>query len=507
MAESSAKTNFSRRDFLKIGGLAGAALTVAGTAGAAYVTGTDKDTYTGYESFEGAQQTFPREKYEFDGPAYSPVEKVRRPGRYTDLVFMRVAIFGQKLQAGWKKEDGFDALGEPLASWYKEFPDQLDLDIECTLRTIPNAEKDHKVYDDYFMLADAYAWGWEDIFAFYPAEPTEPPEISDFKLTHNTPMGNFDTPIRETPRKFKSPEHAAELIKKIAHRYGATLVGITKLNPDFCYDLGLRGSGNMGPWEIPKHWKNAIVVGVPHEWEQVLSNPAHGTSYDGYNRVRNVSARLTGFLKHLGYPSRSHHPPYHYDLVVPPIAVEAGIGQIGRHGFVICPETGSNIRMAVITTNLDMALDKPIDFGVTEFCNDCAVCADNCPSDAISHADSPKGMTLRGYEHWFIDTGKCYNFWMQAMGPLGCRLCLASCPYTRRNNWVHNVAKAVELNDPTGLVNNALVFMQKNLFEMKKPQEYLRPPNGRFAGYREAPEWLQSENYFAGEIINPQKGD
>jgi len=508
MAETIGSTGFSRRSFLKMGGLASAALTVVGTGGAAYHAGKDKKSYTGYESFEGEQQTYDRKRFEIEGPAYSPVSKVKRPGSFTDLVFTRVHIFGMKQQAGWTKADGIDALGEPLASWYKEFPDQLDLDILCNTVTMPNAAKDHAKYDEYFALADAYAWGWEDIFAFYPAVPTEPPEVSDYQLKHAVPGGgSYDSKIREKALPFKSPDHAAELIKKVAHRYGATVVGITKLNPDFCYADGLRGGKDMGPWEVPKHWKYAIVVGVPHEWEQVLANPAHGTSYDGYNRVRNVSARVTGFLKHLGYPSRSHHPPFHYDLVVPPIAVDAGIGQLGRHGFVICPETGSNIRMAVITTNLEMTIDKPIDFGVNDFCKDCKICAEQCPSSAISMAESPKDMVSRGYEHWKIDTGKCFNFWMQAMGPLGCRLCLTVCPYSRRNNWLHKIAKDVDINDPTGLVNNALIFMQKSLFETRDPQEYLRPPDGRFAGYREAPEWLEVTNYLAINPKNPQKGD
>ncbi len=501
-----ARTGISRREFLKTSGLVAAAVQVVGIGGTALAAGKDKDSYTGYESWEGEQQTFNRKRFEIEGLPYKQVGEVRRPGRFTDLVFMRAGIFAQAFANGWTKEAGVDALGEPLASWYKENPTQLDLDIERETTVMPNAAADHAKYDDYFTLADAYAFGWEDIFAFYPAEPTEPPEVSDFKISHATPVGNFDTPIREEPIPFKSEDHAAELIKKIAHRYGATLVGITKLNPDFCYDVALRGSPDPGPWEPPAHWEYAIVMGVPHEWEQVLSNPAHGTSYDGYNRVRNASGRMASFLKSLGYPSRSHHPPFHYDLVVPPIAVDAGIGQTGRHGFTICPETGSNIRLACVTTNLPMTIDKPIDFGVAEFCNDCKICAEQCPSSAISFNDSPEGMVIRGYEHWFVDTAKCYNFWQQAMGPLGCRLCLTVCPYSRRNNWLHKVAKDVDINDPTGLVNNSLIFMQKNLFEAPDPTEYLRPPDGRFAGYREAPEWLQVTNWFDINPANPQKG-
>jgi reductive dehalogenase len=500
-----AKQGISRRDFLKIGGLTGAVLQVVGFAGAGLASGQDIDSYTGYKNFEGVEQTFNRKAYEIDGLPYEKVGEVRRPGKITDLIFFRGGIFHQFVAGGWKMGDSLEVFPPPLAQFYAENPDALEGDWIRETEVLPNAFKDHQKYDDYFALADAYAIGWEDLFNFYPPEPTSPPEVSDYTLTRFGPTGSDERPLRETI-PFKSPDHAAQLIKKIAHQYGATIVGITKLNPDFCYDSDIRG-GEPGPFEIPAHWEYAIVFGVPHEWDQVLSNPAHGTSYDGYNRVRNVSGRLTAFIKSLGYPARSHHPPVHYDLVCPPIAVDAGLGETGRHGFTICPETGSNIRLAVVTTNIPMTVDKPIEFGVAEFCNDCKICAEQCPSGSISLADSPKGMEIRGYEHWFINTTTCYNFWLEAMGPLGCRLCLAVCPYSRKDNWVHQMAKVADINDPTGMVNDSLVWMQKSAFEAPDPQEYRRPPDGRFAGYRPAPEWLEIENWFAISPPNPQKGE
>ncbi len=495
----------SRRDFLKIGGAAGVALQVIGFAGSGLAAGEDIDSYTGYKNFEGVEQTFNRKAFEIDHKPYKVVGEIRRPGYLTDYVFARTGVFGQAVAAGWKLGDSLDAFPEPLAKFYEENPETLELDWECQTVVMPTAAENHMKYDAYFALADAYANGWEELFNFYPPEPTEPPEISDYKMTR---FGLAGTEVHEIgePLPFKSPDHAAELIKKIAHQYGATIVGITKLNPDFCYDSNLRG-GEPGPYEVPAHWEYAIVVGVPHEWDQMLSNPAHGTSYDGYNRVRNAAGRLTAFIKSIGYPARSHHPPTHYDLVVPPIAVDAGIGQTGRHGYTICPETGSNLRLAVVTTNVPMTVDKPIDFGVADFCNTCKICAEQCPSGAISMEDSPEGMELRGYEHWYVNTAKCFNFWMEAMGPLGCRLCLAVCPFSRKSNWVHELAKTADVNDPTGLVNDVLVWMQKSAFDMPDAQEYRHPPDGRFAGFRPAPEWLEIENWFAVSPANPQKGE
>lgn len=500
------KTQLSRREFLKIGGAVGAAVQVAAVGAAGVAAGKSYDSYVGWEDYEGETQSFDRKPFEFEGPAYKPVGPVSRPSKLTDLIFVRHGVFAGAMAAGWKPGDPLDAFPPPLAEFYTQNPEALELDTKRMTEILPKAAQDHAAYDEYFALANAFATGWENLFNYYPMEPTEPPEISDYKNTYFDLAGPIEKQIRETPLPFKSPEHASRLIKKVAHMYGATIVGIAKLNPDYLYDIDVRG-GKPGPFEKPAHWEYAIVMGVPHEWDQVLSNPAHGTSYDGYNRARNAAGRLTSFLKDLGYPARAHVPPVSYDLVAPPIAVDAGIGQLGRHGFVITPETGSNLRLSVVTTNAPMAVDKPIDFGVTEFCNTCKICAENCPSGAISMADSTDGMMLRGYQHWYVNTAKCFNFWLQAMGPLGCRLCLAVCPYSRKNNWVHNLARNMDIYDPTSASKSALIWMQKNFFESPTAEEYLPPPDGRFAGYRPAPEWLEVENWFAVKPRNPQKGE
>ena len=46
-------------------------------------------------------------------------------------------------------------------------------------------------------------------------------------------------------------------------------------------------------------------------------------------------------------------------------------GYLTGTGFCITPELGGNFRTAVITTNMPLEIDKPIDFGLAEFCNKC----------------------------------------------------------------------------------------------------------------------------------------
>jgi epoxyqueuosine reductase len=523
----------SRREFFKIGGAVAAGLQVGAVAGAGLAAGKDPSTHTGWQHLGDNTQFVDRSKMIRRGPAYEIVGEKLRPelhesafGRQSyimrDMRQYREMIksfdAGEERQEGMgnrqpipqgetapettggekstRADTGFppvDAFKEPMLSWYKNRPDLYELDKLRVEEIMPKKRKDQEAYGDYYTLINAWSDSWSTREAI-----TEPPEESDFKIGGRRKLGD--------PMPFKSPAHAARLIKKVAHHFGATLVGITTIEPDWCYNYNLRGSEERGTYEVPKHWKFVIAFGVPHQWEQVNSNPNSGTSFDAYSRSSIAARRLETFIKSLGYPARRHSPMDGYDLIAVPYLVKAGLGEQGRHGIAITPETGSNFRAAFVTTSLEMEIDQPIDFGVQAFCEHCQICADICPSESISKADSNEGMNTRGYKHWEINQTSCYNFWMQSMGGMGCRLCLIACPYSRKSNWLHSLARKVDSKDPTGLVDNGLTYMQKNLFEAPEAHEYLPPPDGNFANFREPPEWLQVKNYLDIDAIDPSKG-
>jgi epoxyqueuosine reductase len=298
------------------------------------------------------------------------------------------------------------------------------------------------------------------------------------------------------PARLKDPAKTAELIKRMAHEFGSTLVGITELNPDWVYGYPIGGRGwedREAPLEIPEWWTYAIVVGTPMSWDPMFANPNYGTSNDAYSRSRIIAARLEAFIKTLGYPARTHVPGTSYDLMVPPIMIDAGLGEQGRHGITITPEVGSNLRPAIITTNIPVATDKPIDIGVDDFCLHCKVCAEQCPSGAISMGDK---VEVRGYRRWKVDASKCHNFWSSALGPMGCRICVSVCPYTRKANWLHKAAMKVSANDPTGLSERVLTTMQKSFYPGPNPEDYYMPSlEGKNASYRDPPWWLRTEDF------------
>ena len=471
----------NRRQFLKASGAASAALGSVGLGLFGYQAGKDPSSYTGWETFEGGNQTFNRKHYEVDYAPYEKVGPTSRPDARSEVIFARIGTF----MRNWKEETGLDGLPDYLQTFYKKNPEVLELDIYRKNEIYPKMRADRKKFKKQFILANAWSHA---MGAVSPKRIDQPPEISDF------PRGRrYGEPTE--PYKLKDPQETSKLIKKIAHELGATLVGITKLNPDwvYLYPMRRRGFEPDKPIEVPKHWQNAIVIGTPMSWDVMYANPNYGTSNDAYSISRIVAFRVASFIKQLGYAARPHTPGTDYDLMVPPIAIDAGLGEQGRHSIVITPELGCNFRPAVITTDLPVQPDKPIEFGVKDFCKSCKICAEQCPSGSITKGGK---VEIRGYKKYPFNATSCFNFWNSNLGNMGCRICIAACPYTRKANWLHKTVFNVSLHDPTGLADKAFTSMQKVLYPGPDPQKYYMPSmGGENASYREPPWWLRTEDF------------
>jgi epoxyqueuosine reductase len=57
------------------------------------------------------------------------------------------------------------------------------------------------------------------------------------------------------------------------------------------------------------------------------------------------------------------------------MAVDAGLGELGRNGQLLTRNCGPRVRLSKVFTNLPLIPDKPIDIGVQNFCEECALCA------------------------------------------------------------------------------------------------------------------------------------
>jgi reductive dehalogenase len=237
-----------------------------------------------------------------------------------------------------------------------------------------------------------------------------------------------------------SPSEATTRIKGYATNIGADLVGIAKINPLWIYSQ--RGEIFHENWEdwgrkIPADHKYAVVVA--QEMSLDMIGPAPHTpsvieSMKNYAKGAYISTQLAAFIANLGYGATANHLR-HYTAVLPPLAVDAGLGEVGRLGYLITKEFGPRIRLSAVTTNLPLIPDKPADIGVEDFCRFCKKCAVCCPSESIPHDDEPK--EFNGTLKWKLNDETCFGYWAKA--GTDCCICMKVCPWGHARTFPHRL--------------------------------------------------------------------
>jgi len=228
-------------------------------------------------------------------------------------------------------------------------------------------------------------------------------------------------------------------IKKMILHLGADEVGIAPLNSMFVYSHVGRGPE---PWGAPitNNHKFAIAFTTEMDYRQVEAAPRVPITEESaakYLKGAAISISLAQFIRDLGYPARAHISGSNYQIMLPPVAHDAGLGELGRHGYLISPRFGSRIRLGAVTTDLPLLPDKPIKFGVQEFCEKCRRCAISCPSGSI-----PKGgkSVVRGVNKWPLEVATCFKYW-RLIGT-DCGLCMKVCPFSHPPSFLHNFVRS-----------------------------------------------------------------
>lgn len=244
-----------------------------------------------------------------------------------------------------------------------------------------------------------------------------------------------DGPVKPEIVPIGSPEEASAKVKEVAKYFGANLVGITKLDQAYVYTHRGRNTdledGKFGE-EIVNNHHFAIVVGYAMDYDRINEANSYSTDAEtgrAYAEVAKISVMLAQFIRELGYPARAHHFRQEEVLHVP-LAVAAGLGELGRNGYVISHEYGPRFRTGVVTTDLPLAPDSPINDHIQDFCNYCALCAESCPSGAIPTGDKT---IVRGVKKWALNADACISYWSSDPAThLCCALCMKNCPFNNK---------------------------------------------------------------------------
>ncbi len=231
-----------------------------------------------------------------------------------------------------------------------------------------------------------------------------------------------------------SSEAITRHIKETAYFLRSDAVGVCELPAYAVYshqfsfkdmDAGER------PLELDHTHAIAVLIDQDDRTNQAFSGSdwiSNSMSMMSYATSGFVAITLAEYIRRLGYSAKAHYAPY-YDLMVPPILLMAGLGEMSRMGdTVLHPFMGPRFKAAVVTTDLPMIPDKPIDFGLQDFCSQCKKCARECPSGAISDGDK---IMHNGYEKWPLDVKKCTTMRVGNQHGSGCGTCVKVCPWSK----------------------------------------------------------------------------
>ncbi|MHA1985800.1 MAG: reductive dehalogenase [Promethearchaeota archaeon] len=261
----------------------------------------------------------------------------------------------------------------------------------------------------------------------------------------------------KTKHTIENRQDLTNYIKKAAKFYGASLVGIADVNDKWTYKTGFKrpdeiseaeakhdiregtaaGSIYEQPIELPEGINKVIVMAIEMDQYGISTAPAQPAAAAAalaYSKMAFVIACLGEFIRNLGY--RAIQCGNDTALSIP-LAIDAGLGALGRLGLLITPEYGPRVRICKVYTDLPLISDNPNSKfinKITKFCRNCLKCAESCVTKAISNEKYPtfKGYNISnnpGVKKYYIDGEKCFEFWVENSSD--CGNCIAVCPFSK----------------------------------------------------------------------------
>jgi len=232
-------------------------------------------------------------------------------------------------------------------------------------------------------------------------------------------------PANKRSEGFDDPDFNADVIKATLYFLGADLVGISEAPGWVWYSHGIDGRAGTPPHK----YAVTTLVDQGHETMEGASGDdwlSAAQSMRAYLRGSLLNGVVTLHLRRLGFAS-TNHTAADGDVIQPPLVLLAGLGEVSRIGDVVMnPFLGPRLKCGGITTELPMTPDKPIDFRLQKFCDNCNKCARECPSGAISAGNK---VMFNGYEIWRSDAEKCTRYRMTNSAGSMCGRCMKTCPW------------------------------------------------------------------------------
>jgi ferredoxin len=237
----------------------------------------------------------------------------------------------------------------------------------------------------------------------------------------NGPVAEVDT------RRYADPEANARALKALSYYLGADITGICEIPRYAWFSHGAKGEAI-----VPYH-RYAVVMLIDQGFDTMEGASGDdwisgAQSMRAYLRGAEIAGVMAEVLRGCGFPARSQTNA-DSDVLHIPLVLWAGLGELSRIGeLVLNPFIGPRFKTVVLTTDMPLAVDRPVDFGLQTFCNNCLKCARECPCDAIPWGDK---VMFNGYEIWKPDVERCTRYRLTNAKGAACGRCMKTCPLNK----------------------------------------------------------------------------
>jgi len=285
-----------------------------------------------------------------------------------------------------------------------------------------------------YALTDA-AWYIEDYFA-----------MGNLGADHDGLYAweSRDEGSSDYPKTASDPMELTKIVKNAAAFFGTSLVGVCEINPLWIYSHNYNDiTDELTELELPKGFNHAVVMAVEMDFDYIQTSPAGGSAAAtglAYSKMAFLAALMAQFIRGLGFRAL---PSGNDTGLSIPLAIEAGLGELGRNGILITEKYGPRVRLCKVFTDMPLVPDFPRFLGVEAFCEVCKKCAQLCPSKAIPFGEKTSGARTKsnnpGVMKWMIDPESCFRFW--GANRTDCSNCIRTCPFNQKNGWQHDLTR------------------------------------------------------------------
>lgn len=270
----------------------------------------------------------------------------------------------------------------------------------------------------------------------YPLSAAQKDVIDQIALLDPNPVASSIAPIS------RDPAVLTRHIKSVGYFLKADLVGTGKVPAPAYYSHTKQGI----PIDI--QYENAIIIVMRKDWNAMRASRGYDwigdpISFQAYGHLGMVAETMANYMRRLGWRASAQYGPSFankYSILLPPLLLAAGIGEVSRAGIILNPYLGLAYKAAAILTDMPIVADKPVDFGLQSFCRDCKICAENCPCKAISIGDK---VLYNGYETWKLNTKRCASFNFTNKHGTMCNRCVKVCPWSNPQTRPHNLVRTL----------------------------------------------------------------